>query len=41
MEHTSSMTVGDVTSVPEYVPNDDAPYEDPYEIVDTLYMQLI
>ena len=41
MEHTSSMTVGDVTSVPEYVPHNDAPYEDPLEIVDTLYMQLI
>ncbi len=41
MEHTSSMTIGDVTSVPEYVPNEDAYVEDPYEIVDTLYMQLI
>ena len=41
MEHTSSMTVGDVTSVPEYVPDNDAPDEDPYKIVDTLYMQLI
>lgn len=41
MEHTSSMTLGDVTSVPEYIPDNDAPIEDPYEIVDTLYMQLI
>ncbi len=41
MEHTSSMKTGDVTSVPEYVPSKDAPSEDPYEYVDTLYMQLI
>jgi CubicO group peptidase (beta-lactamase class C family) len=41
MTHTSSMKIGDVTSVPEYIPGEDAPYEDPYEYVDTLYMQLI
>ncbi len=41
MEHTSSMKTGDVTSVAEYVPGEDAPGEDPYEYVDTLYMQLI
>ncbi|MCR5001351.1 MAG: beta-lactamase family protein [Lachnospiraceae bacterium] len=41
MEHTSSMKTGDVTSVPEYVPGDDASDEDPYQYVDTLYMQLI
>ncbi len=41
MEHSSSMTTGDVTSIPEFVPNDDSPFKDPYEIVDTLYMQLI
>ncbi|MDO5436073.1 MAG: serine hydrolase domain-containing protein [Clostridia bacterium] len=39
MEHSSSMTTGDVTSIPEFVPG--APDEDPYELVDTLYMQLI
>ena len=41
MEHSSSMTTGDVTSIPEYVPDDSSPFNDPYEIVDTLYMQLI
>lgn len=41
MTHTSSMKTGDVTSVPEFVPSKDAPDEDPYEYVDTLYMQLI
>ena len=41
MEHTSSMKTGDVTSIPEFVPNPEAPDEDPYDIVDTLYMQLI
>ena len=41
MTHTSSMKIGDVTSVPEYIPGEDAPYEDPYEYLDTLYMQLI
>ncbi len=43
MDHSSSMATGDVTSIPEFVPreNASAPYDDPYEIVDTLYMQLI
>ena len=41
MEHSSSMTTGDVTSVPEFVPDDSSPFNDPYELVDTLYMQLI
>ena len=41
MEHSSSMVTGDVTSIPEFVPSTGAPDEDPYEIVDTLYMQLI
>ena len=41
MEHTSSMKTGDVTSVPEFVPDKNAPDENPYEYVDTLYMQLI
>ncbi len=41
MEHSSSMTTGDVTSIPEFAPDGDSPYDDPYEIVDTLYMQLI
>ena len=41
MEHSSSMTTGDVTSVPEFVPDDSFPFNDPYELVDTLYMQLI
>ena len=41
MEHTSSMTTGDVTSIPEFVPSPEAPDENPYDTVDTLYMQLI
>ena len=41
MEHSSSMKTGDVTSIPEFVPHSDSPFNDPYEIVDTLYMQLI
>ena len=41
MEHSSSMTTGDVTSIPEFVPDDRSPFTDPYEVVDTLYMQLI
>ena len=41
MEHSSSMTTGDVTSVPEFVPDNSSPFNDPYELVDTLYMQLI
>ena len=41
LEHSSSMAAGDVTSVPEFVPDDSSPFNDPYEIVDTLYMQLI
>lgn len=41
MEYSSSMTTGDVTSIPEFVPQGDSPFKDPYEIVDTLYMQLI
>ena len=41
MKYTSSMKTGDVTSVPEFVPDEDNPAEDPYEYVDTLYMQLI
>ena len=41
MEHSSSMETGDVTSVPEFVPDDSSPFDDPYELVDTLYMQLI
>lgn len=41
MESSSSMTTGDVTSIPEFVPHGDSPFNDPYEIVDTLYMQLI
>ena len=41
MEHSSSMATGDVTSIPEFVPHGDSPFNDPYEIVDTLYMQLI
>jgi len=41
MEHSSSMTTGDVTSIPEFVPDGSSPFGDPYEIVDTLYMQLI
>lgn len=41
MEHSSSMRTGDVTSVPEFVPGEGSPDTDPYEIVDTLYMQLI
>ena len=41
MEHSSSMATGDVTSVPEFVPDSSSPFDDPYEIVDTLYMQLI
>lgn len=35
MEHSSSMTVGDVTSIPVNTSD-----EDPYEIVDTLYTQV-
>lgn len=41
MEHSSSMTTGDVTSIPEFVPDGASPFTDPYEVVDTLYMQLI
>ena len=41
MEHSSSMTTGDVTSIPEFVPDGTSPFTDPYEVVDTLYMQLI
>ena len=41
MEHSSSMTTGDVTSIPEFVPDNSSPFNDPYEMVDTLYMQLI
>ena len=41
MEHSSSMTTGDITSIPEFVPDAGSPFDDPYEIVDTLYMQLI
>ena len=41
MERSSSMTTGDVTSIPEFVQDDSSPFSDPYEIVDTLYMQLI
>ena len=41
MEHSSSMATGDVTSIPEFVPHGDSPFKDPYETVDTLYMQLI
>ena len=41
MEHSSSMATGDVTSIPEFVPDGSSPFNDPYEIVDTLYMQLI
>jgi CubicO group peptidase (beta-lactamase class C family) len=40
MKESSSMTTGDVTSIPEYVPNQEYPIGDPYEIVDTLYTQL-
>ena len=35
------MKTGDVTSIPEFVPDDSSPFSDPYELVDTLYMQLI
>ena len=35
------MKTGDVNSVPEFVPSEDDPDEDPYEYVDPLYMQLI
>ena len=41
MEHSSSMATGDVTSIPEFVPDSSSPFPDPYEVVDTLYMQLI
>ena len=41
MEHSSSMTTGDVTSIPEFVPEGSSLFNDPYELVDTLYMQLI
>ena len=41
MEHSSSMATGDVTSIPEFVPDGASPFTDPYEVVDTLYMQLI
>ena len=41
MEHSSSMATGDVTSIPEFVPDGSSPFTDPYEVVDTLYMQLI
>ena len=41
MEHSSSMATGDVTSIPEFVPDGSSPFNDPYEVVDTLYMQLI
>ena len=41
MEHSSSMAMGDVTSIPEFVPDGSSPFDDPYEVVDTLYMQLI
>ena len=41
MEHSSSMTTGDVTSIPEFAPDGTSPFTDPYEVVDTLYMQLI
>ena len=41
MEHSSSMATGDVTSIPEFVPDSSSPFDDPYEVVDTLYMQLI
>ena len=41
MEHSSSMATGDVTSIPEFVPDSSSPFTDPYEVVDTLYMQLI
>ena len=35
------MATGDVTSIPEFVPDGSSPITDPYEVVDTLYMQLI
>ena len=41
MDHSSSMATGDVTSIPEFVPDGSSPYTDYHEIVDTLYMQLI
>ena len=41
MEHSSSMTTGDVTSIPEFVPDESSPHSDSHEVVDTLYMQLI
>ncbi len=41
MKHSSSMATGDVTSIPEFVPDGSSPFTDPYEVVDTLYMQLI
>ena len=41
MKHSSSMATGDVTSIPEFVPDGSSPFDDPYEVVDTLYMQLI